>query len=315
MKYFICMTMASLGLLPTGSNRAQADEKAPAVYALAVLNFEERGAGAKEYGPKVGDLLFAKLAAKDGVFLVERNDLNKVLAELELGLSGATKPAEAVKVGQLTGARLLLTGSVIHVDKKLHLVARLIGTETGRVVASTVEGQSGDELGPLVEKLADQLAEKLKDADKLVAAPRTTTDRLAALKQKMNKGPRPVVWLSITERHVGRPVSDPAAQTELIAYLKETGFEVIDAEEGAKGKADLIIKGEAFSETAGRTGNIVTVKGRVELKVIDRRTDKVVAVERQVSVVADLAELNAGKAALQEAAATIAERLLPKLGK
>ena len=79
--------------------------------------------------------------------------------------------------------------------------------------------------------------------------------------------------------------------------------------------ADLIVKGEAFSETAGRTGNIVTVKARVEIKVVDRKTDKVVAVERQVAVVADLAELSAGKAALQEAAAIIAERLIPKLVK
>ena len=103
------------------------------------MTFEERGAGAKDYGGKIGDLLFAKLAAKDGIFMVERNDLKKVLEELELSLSGAAKPAEAVRVGQLTGAKLLLTGSVIHADKKLYLVARLIGTETGRVVAATVE--------------------------------------------------------------------------------------------------------------------------------------------------------------------------------
>jgi len=292
-----------------------ADEKVGPVYPLAVLTFEERGPGAKDYGAKIGDLLFAKLAAKDGIFLVERNDLKKVLDELELGLSGAAKPGEATKVGQLTGAKLLLTGSVIQADKKLYLVARLIGTETGRVVAATVDGKTTDELGVLVEKLADQVADKMKEADKLVPAPAPRVDRLAALKQKLKKGGRPVVWVSVTERHIGRPAIDPAAQTELVLFLKETGFEVIDPEEGAKGKADLLIKGEAFSETAGRTGNIVTVKARVEIKVVDRKTDKVVAVERQTAVVADLAEQSAGKAALQEAAAAIAERLIPKLVK
>jgi TolB-like protein len=293
----------------------RADDKAGPVYPLAILTFEERGGAAKEMGGKVGDLLFAKLAAKEGLFLVERNDLKKVLEELELSLSGAAKPAEAARVGQLTGAKLLLTGSVIAVDRKLYLVARLIGTETGKVVAATVEGKATDELGPMVEKLADQVADKIKDADKLVAQPASKADRLAALKQKLKKGPRPVVWLSVSERHVGRPATDPAAQTELISFLKETGFEVIDAEEGNKGKADLIIKGEAFSETAGRTGNIITVKGRVEIKVVERKTDKVVAVARQVAVVADLAEQTAGKAALQEAAAMIAERLIPTLVK
>jgi serine/threonine protein kinase/curli biogenesis system outer membrane secretion channel CsgG len=291
------------------------EEKAPAVYPLAVLTFQERGDGAKDYGPKVADLLFAKLAAKEGVYMVERNDLKKVLDELELGLSGAVKPGEEARVGRLTGAKLLLTGSIIQVDRKLTLVARLIGTETGRIAAASVEGKTSDELGPMVDKLADAVADKLKDADKLVARPAPAVDRLAALKQKMKKGARPVVWVSVSERHVGRPAVDPAAQTELIAFLKGTGFEVIDAEEGGQGKADLLIKGEAFSETAGRTGNIVTAKARVEIKVVDRKTDKVVAVDRQVAVAADLAEQSAGKAALQEAAAAVAERVLPKLVK
>ena len=291
------------------------EEKAPAVYPLAVLTFQERGDGAKDYGPKVADLLFAKLAAKEGVYMVERNDLKKVLDELELGLSGAVKPGEEARVGRLTGAKLLLTGSIIQADRKLILVARLIGTETGRIAAASVEGKASDELGPMVQKLADELTDKLKDADKLVARPAPAVDRLAALKQKMKKGARPVVWVSVSERHVGRPAVDPAAQTELIAFLKGTGFEVIDAEEGGQGKADFLIKGEAFSETAGRTGDIVTAKARVEIKVVDRKTDKVVAVDRQVAVAADLAEQSAGKAALQEAAAAIAERLLPKLVK
>ena len=247
--------------------------------------------------------------------LKEIVDLKKALDELELGLSGTAKPGEAARVGQLTGAKLLLTGSVIQADKKLYLVARLIGAETGRIAAASVEGKVDDELGPLVEKLAGQVADKLKEADKLVAAPASTADRLAALKQKLKKGDRPVVWVKVTERHVGQPAVDPAAQTELIAFLKGTGFEVVDAEEGNQGQADLLIKGEAFSESAGRTGDIVTVKVRVEIKVVDRKTDRVVAVERQTAVAADVAEQSAGKVALEDAAAAIAERLLPKLVK
>jgi hypothetical protein len=49
--------------------------------------------------------------------------------------------------------------------------------------------------------------------------------------------------------------------------------------------------------------------------VVERKTDRVLAVARQVAVVADLAEQTAGKAALQEAAAMIAERLIPTLVK
>jgi hypothetical protein len=48
---------------------------------------------------------------------------------------------------------------------------------------------------------------------------------------------------------------------------------------------------------------------------VDRVTDKVIAIDRQTAVEVDLTELIAGKKALQEAAAQIAERLLPRLVK
>ena len=38
-------------------------DKAPDVYPAALFPFEERGAGVKDFGPKVTDILFAKLAA------------------------------------------------------------------------------------------------------------------------------------------------------------------------------------------------------------------------------------------------------------
>ena len=48
---------------------------------------------------------------------------------------------------------------------------------------------------------------------------------------------------------------------------------------------------------------------------VERKTGKVLAADRQTALVVDLSEQIAGKAALQQAAATLAERLLPKLVK
>jgi hypothetical protein len=49
------------------------------------------------------------------------------------------------------------------------------------------------------------------------------------------------------------------------------------------------------------------------VKAVDAETGRVLAVERQTAVAVDLNEQIAGKAALQQASAAIAERLLPKL--
>ena len=293
---------------------AQEKDKIPVVHPVALFNFEERGSNVKDYGAKVSDILFAHLAARPEIHLVDRTEMKKILEEQELNLSGAVKPGVATKVGQLTGARILVTGSVIQADKRIFLIAKIIGTETSRVLAASVDGKASDDLSPLVKELADKIAGTLeKQGGELVPPIAPKKDRLAALKEKLKKGPRPVILAQIRERHIGPVVPDPAAQTEVMLFLKETGFELLDPQEGLKSKADILITGEGISELATRRGNLVSVKARVEIQAVDRKSGKVIVSDRQTAMVVDLTENIAGKAALQEAAAILAERMIPKL--
>jgi len=287
-----------------------------AVHPTAIFPFAERGAGVKGYGEKVRDILFASLAAYPELHLVDRADMNKILDEHELNLSGIVAPGQAVQVGRLTGAKILLTGSVIEANKTIYVVAKIIGTETSRVFGESVKGRTTDELGPLVEQLAEKVAERIgADAKKLVAMKVKQVDRIKALNKALGKAKRPVVFISVAERHIGQASVDPAAQTELALYCSEAGFKVIDSDSGKREKADVTIIGEGFSELAGRRGELVSVKARLEVKAVDTKTGRVVAIDRQASVEVDLTEQIAGKKALQEAAADIAERLLPKVVK
>lgn len=313
----LATTLAMTGMLASAAPEpVKADAgKSTMVYPTAIFTFQERGSGAKDYGVKVADILFASLAANPDLFLVDRANLQKTLQEHELNLSGVVTPDQSVQIGKLTGARILVTGSVVDADKTIYLVAKIIGTETSRVLGASVKGKSSDDLAPMVENLAKQVAEIIsKQADQLVAKEVKMEDRIAALKKQLGDAKRPVVSINVSERHVGQATIDPAAETELTMFCKETGFEVLDKAADSK-KSDIKIEGEGFSEFAMRHGNLLSVKARLEVKAIDRQTDKVIAMDRQTAVVVDLTEQIAGKAALQKAAAEIAERMLPKLVK
>ena len=240
-----------------------------------------------------------------------------MLAEQEVNLSGLVNPQQATKVGQLTGAKLLITGSVLQVDNSLYLVAKIIGTETSRVVGVSVKGNVRDDLGKLVDELGGEISKTVaKRAEELVAKALSRDDRIAALKKQLGDGKRPAVSVRIPERHVAAIVLiDPAAETEIGLFAKETGFTLLDPKEAPAKQIDVRIEGEALSELAVRLGNLISVKARLEVKAIDPATGEVLAVDRQTTVAVDLTEQIAAKTALQEAGAAVAERLLPKIAK
>ena len=311
-------------------------EPAATLVPVAVLPFQDRaaeGAVARPGGPavsagdggKVTDLLFAELVAEPAMMLIEREDIRKLLDEQELNLSGLANPATATRVGQLTGAKMLIAGSVFRVDNSQYLVAKIIGTETSRVLGASVKGSARDDLGALADRLAAEIVKVVTErGGELLPKIVTRADRLAGLKKALPAGARPSLFVEIAEQHIAPRVAvvvvpgaavviDPAAETEMTLFAKETGFDIVDPKEGKRSAAAVLVLGEAISEPAARHGNLISAKARLEVKAVDQATGKVLAVDRQTTVATDLTEQIAAKTALQEASAAIAERLLPKI--
>src|ERR1035437_8753517 len=283
------------------------------VLTVAIFDFESKDEAVRDLGPKVATLLNAHLSAEPQIITVERAELEKVLGEQELGLSGTVSPDTAAKVGHLTGAKLFATGRVFKADKELILVAKIIGTETSRVYGELVKGTAAASVTDLSSELAKTIATTISEkGDTLVAKVESREDRIARIKKTLKQDKLPAVSVKIGERHFGQPVVDPAAETELGLILKECGFTLVD--DKSPQKPDIEITGDAFSALGLRKGNLISCKARVELKA-QKRTGEILAVDRQTSVAVDITEQTAAKTALQQAAAELAERLAPKVAK
>ncbi|MEI6074385.1 MAG: CsgG/HfaB family protein [Verrucomicrobiota bacterium] len=281
---------------------------------VAVFDFEAKDENVRGLGPKIATLVNANLSAEPNLALVERAELEKVLGEHELGLSGTVSSESAAKVGQLTGAKVLVTGRVFKTDSELFIVAKIIGTETSRVYGELVKGGTAASIADLSEKLAKKIAADITlKGDTLVAKVATHEDRVARIKKALGDKTRPLVSVKIAEQHFGQHVIDPAAETELSLFLQECGFKLVD--EHSTNRAAIAITGEALSEYGMRKGNLQTCRARIEIKARDVASGNIIAVDRQTSVAVDVAEHIAAKTALQNGAAELAERLIPKLGK
>ena len=289
---------------PSPSNRG---------HTVAVLPFAVDEKLLNETGRDLQTLLSAHLSSQYGLALVERAQLAEALSEVELGMSGTVDPTSASKVGFITGADILVTGRAFPVQKELVIVAKVIGVETSRTFGQTVTMPLRGSLVEASTQLADKIAQSIgQNGQSLVAREEPEGDAITRLRPLVKGLVLPSVSVSIPEMSMDRQVLDPAAETEIGFILQGPGFEIIDPLASNK-SADIEVLGEAFSEFGLRRGELVSSKGRVEIKAIARESGRVVLIDRETATAVDLSPEIAGKAAIAKGAANLAERLVPAI--
>jgi Curli production assembly/transport component CsgG len=303
-----------VGLLALFLSSLRADStNTPMPLTVAVLNFESSDEKLQGRASEASALLAAQLSTSGNIWTIERADIDKILGEQTMGLSGLNDPTTAAKTGKLLGAKALITGRLIPSGDSVIIVAKIMSTETSRVFGETAtapkEGSWEKPTGELCSKVG-----KLLDSQSKSFMPVTVTkeQRLEALKQIVKGKKLPTVQVTISEVDLRHVAIDPAAQTEFRKVLQELGFEVIDPA-SSQALPEVIISGEAFSETGARRGQLVSARARVELKAVRKSDGKLLDSDSENAVAVDIAEATAGKIALQDAAWSLLERLVPKI--
>ena len=178
----------------------QASDTRPTV---AVMHFNNGAIGKahEELDPLRGgiaDILTSELSANAAIRVIERDQLDKLVAEQSLAANGNVDKATAVRVGKLLGVHHMIFGSYVSDRKeRVRFDARAVNVETGEIEhVETVSGKLDD-----FSDLITTLASKLNSGLKLPAMPARTAQAPA-------KPPFQVVMLysrAIAEENGGRP--------------------------------------------------------------------------------------------------------------
>lgn len=133
---------------------------------VAVMDLENKsGWHGHDIGSGMSDMLVTELLSTKKVKVIEREQLKKVMAEQQLGMSGMLTSESAAKIGKLLGCQYIITGSIteygtssggaaiagIGVKKNTAVAAldiRVIDTTTGQIV-SAASGKGSKSSGAL----------------------------------------------------------------------------------------------------------------------------------------------------------------------
>lgn len=283
---------------------------AGAIPTVAIFEFEAREPEVREHGAKIATLLSVELAGTGDMLLVERVELDKLLGEAEFSASGAVGAESAAKLGGLLGAKVLVTGRLLLLNKQIVAVAKVMGVETGRVFPLKAQN---DDLVALTGSLGRLIAETVRREEGALMAPldKRLAELAALTARQAASGRKTTISVHVPETHYGAPASDPALETSLRKTLLEAGYEVLDKTQA--GQSELELSGEAFSAFGFRRGNLVFCRGRGELKVVERASGRVLWSDAETQAAADISEQTSAKSALENVATGLALRALPRL--
>jgi TolB-like protein len=123
------------------SNEETAKETTKAT--VAVMNFKGRGVSSDE-ALVVTDRFSLELG-KVGVYnVVDRNNIQAIIMEQELGTSGYIEESEAISIGKILAAKYIIFGSVSTFGSMFTVSSKMINVETGAIEKSSMNDCEGD---------------------------------------------------------------------------------------------------------------------------------------------------------------------------
>lgn len=128
---------------------------------IAVLPFDSKGIGRELGQIDLLDKLVTGFVNVNRFKVIERAQLEKILAEQKLGLSGIIDASTAAQIGKGIGVDAVVCGSVTLAGNTLSIDARLIDTESAAIITARDAYSSGLSLQN-ISQMVSEVAAKIK---------------------------------------------------------------------------------------------------------------------------------------------------------
>jgi len=126
----------------------------------------------------IAGMMISELSQNPAARVVEREQVQRLLDEQNLGAQGRVDPQTAAKVGKLVGARYVILGNFIDFYGDFRVDIRLVNTETSEIVKTESDRQQREHLFDIIRNVAAKL---MKDANL------PALQRAASNEQRMNR--------------------------------------------------------------------------------------------------------------------------------
>ncbi len=121
----------------------------------------------------IAGMMISELSKNAGARLVERQEIQRLVDEQNLGTAGRVDAQTAAKIGKIVGARYVVLGSFIDFYGDFRVDIRLVNSETSEIVQTEQDRMQRDHLYDLIRNVAARL---MKDAN-LPALPRQASEQ------------------------------------------------------------------------------------------------------------------------------------------
>jgi TolB-like protein len=278
-------------------------------------------------GPAVTDQLNTMVSVLPQVTVVNRDQIKKVAEEHQIALSGLVETSSAVKLGKFLSAQYILVGRASKIGQTFYLVLKIVDVETTEQTTVSAKAPAEGGFPAVLERLDKSLATDIRRLQRPVAE--TKDNALAELRALARPLSGKVLLVSVEESHIGRPLTDPAAQMAIMQRLRGLGLSVIVPKSPVDGwkesllqtgkygdqKVDFLLEGEGTSAFAAQIQGLTSCRARVELRLIAVPGRAVATTDRGVAAGVDLVEALAAKTALEEAGVQACDAVIRRAAK